>query len=234
MTDHTGNRVLDSMPPAVRQKVLERSRRVDHAAGTTLVRAGSVVSAVQFPTTVVISTVSTYSDGSIIEMANIGRESCTGTGLTLDQPRALNTNIVQLAGASHEIGAADFLRLKAEHSELRGALLSSVQALIYQIMISGACNGVHSARQRLSRWLLTMHDRNDDGVMELTQDFLAEMLGVRRATVSEAAGSLREAGLISYSRGRVRVEDYDGLRAASCECYDLVREAHDTLLPLRN
>jgi hypothetical protein len=106
-----------------------------------------------------------------------------------------------------------------------------VQAIVYQVMVSGACNATHDARQRLARWLLTMDDRSDAAEMRLTHEFLAHMLGVRRATVTEAASGLRAEGLIAYAHGRVTISDRAGLHAASCGCYDLVREAYDVLLP---
>jgi hypothetical protein len=98
-------------------------------------------------------------------------------------------------------------------------------------MVSGACNGVHDAKQRLARWLLTMYDRNDADSLNLTHDFIAVVLNVRRATISTCASQLQEAGLIDYGRGSIRIRDVPGLMRVSCECYGLVRDAYNTLLP---
>ncbi len=206
---------------------------MDLEARTILDRVGEHTASVHFPETAVISTVATYKDGSSIEMANIGREACTGIGLILGHSQQLNTNEVQLGGGALEMPAEAFLRLKQELPDFENSLLSTVQAVFYQIMVSGACNGAHLAKQRLARWLLTMADRNGSDSMRLTQDFLAEMLGVRRATVSEAASEMQAQGLIQYARGRVRIRNRSGLQKTSCECYQLVREAYASLLPDR-
>ncbi|MDF0602956.1 Crp/Fnr family transcriptional regulator [Psychromarinibacter sp. C21-152] len=231
MAQDTNNRVLRALPDATRRQAMARMERVTLEGRVMLDRSGEATRTVHFPETAVISTIATYRDGSSIEMANIGREACTGIGLTLGHPRQLSTNEVQIGGEALQIGADAFDSLMDSLPAFRTALFSTVQAIFYQVMVSGACNGAHDSRQRLARWLLTMYDRNDHATMPLTHDFLAEMLGVRRATVSETAAGLQSDGLISYSRGQVTVTDADGLRETSCECYDLVRDAYDTLLP---
>lgn len=227
----TSNKVLRSLPLDARCAVMDASRRVELAGGRVLARVGERMGAVHFPETAVISAVATYGDGSTIEMANIGREACTGVGLTLGHTRQLNSNQVQIGGSALELSADSFIRLKSSVPEFEARLLAMVQAVFYQVMVSGACNGAHSAKQRLARWLLTMRDRNDQEILYLTHDFLAEMLCVRRATVTKCASQLQQSGLIEYGRGRVSVVDPTGLERASCECYGLVRDAHNTLLP---
>ena len=231
MTHMTPNRVLLALPTEDHHTVLDACERVELEIRTTLDHVGDTPSFVHFPETAVVSTLSTYSDGSSIEMANIGREACTGIGLILGHPRQLNTNEVQVGGRALAMPAKRFVELKASLPAFERVLFSAVQAVFYQVMVSGACNGTHGAKQRLARWLLTMRDRNDEDTIRLTQDFLAEMLGVRRATVTEASQDLQSRGLITYSRGQVRITDREGLRQASCECYDLVRNAYDALLP---
>ncbi|WP_425410638.1 Crp/Fnr family transcriptional regulator [Hyphococcus sp.] len=196
-----------------------------------LSRAGERISTVYFPETAVISTLQMYSDGSMIEMANIGREACTGVNLVLGNPYSLTTNEVQVRGACIAMTADSFLSLKAAHPEFERALYANVQAVFYQVMVSGACNGAHDSKQRLARWLLSMDDRSDKETLHLTHEFLGEILGLRRATVTKAASELQEAGLIEYARGDIRITDHAGLRAESCECYDLVRQANEALLP---
>lgn len=231
MAHETNNRVLRALDSETRNAVIRRCEPVTLEAEAVLQRAGEATHAVYFPETAVISAIATYSDGSGIEMANIGREACTAVNLMLGHPQQLHTDEVQIAGGALRLPAEQFLTLKTKHETFAQRLLASAQSVFYQVMISGACNGAHSARQRLARWLLTMADRTDGSEMRLTHDFLAQMLGVRRATVTQAAQDLQEHGLISYRRGRVAITDRAGLRKASCECYDLVRSANRDLLP---
>jgi CRP-like cAMP-binding protein len=225
------NRVLRSLAPETRRAVLDACERVELDAGTVLAHTGEQTPALHFPETAVVSTLASYSDGSTIEMANVGREGCTGIGLILGDGRQLNTNQVQIGGTALTLAPQALEPLRHNHPDLERVLLSVVQAIFYQVLVSGACNGAHSARQRLARWLLTMSDRSDDETMPLTQEFLSDMLGVRRPTVTQAAAELQREGRISYARGRIRVLDHGALCEASCECYDLVRAAYDTLLP---
>lgn len=231
MTFETNNRVLKILPDNVREAVAEKCERVDLEGGTVLARAGERANTVHFPESCVISTLQTYSDGSMIEMGNIGCEACSGVNLTLGYADQLNTNEIQVGGSALEMQAESFTTLKEAHPEFERALFSNVQAVFYQTMVSGGCNGAHDSKQRLARWLLTMNDRNDGETMRLTHEFLGQILGLRRATVTNAASELQEAGLIEYSRGRVTITDHEGLRQASCECYDLVRRAYDSILP---
>ncbi|MDG4647689.1 Crp/Fnr family transcriptional regulator [Roseibacterium sp. SDUM158017] len=234
MTEPTKNRVLLSLDAETRAAVLDACERTERSAGTILERAGDATSAGYFPETAVISTLASYSDGATVDMANVGREGCAAINLTLGHSTHLSTDEIQIAGTVLMLPAERFRRLQAEHRAFERALFSSVQALIYQVMVSGACNASHDARQRLARWLLTLRDRSDGREMRLTHEFLAHMLGVRRATVTEAASGFRKAGLIDYAHGRVTIEDRAGLRSASCECYDLVRRTTDALLPDRS
>jgi CRP-like cAMP-binding protein len=227
----TRNRVLLSLAPEARAAVLERCEPVELPVGTILGRAHDRTAAAYFPETAVISTLAGYRDGSTIEMANTGREACSGINLVLGHREQLGTEEIQIAGRLLKLPAERFLAMRSAIPEFDRALLSTVQAVVHQVMVSGACNGSHDARQRLARWLLTMRDRSDAPEMRLTHEFLAHMLGVRRATVTEAASRLRSEGLIDYAHGKVTIEDRAGLRSASCECYDLVRDANEALLP---
>ncbi len=231
MTQQTNNRVLKSLPARVRQAVLDDCERTELESGAILARVGEATATVYFPETAVISTLQTYSDGSMIEMGNIGCEACTGVNLTLGNAKQLNTDEVQVPGRSIAMSTEKFLRLKSSQPEFERALFSNAQAVFYQVMVSGGCNGAHGSKQRLARWLLTMDDRNDSETMHLTHDFLASILGLRRATVTNAASDLQGAGLIEYSRGRIRITDHAALQQASCECYELVRKAYCALLP---
>ena len=228
----TQNRILRALPERTRAVVLQSCERVTVERQTTLDRAGDMATTVHFPETAVISTLATYQDGTSMEMANIGRDACTGVGLILGNPRHLSTNEVQVGGDILDMPAEKLISLRDGLPGFRDLLLMSVQAVFYQVMVSGACNGTHDTQQRLARWLLTMHDRAEGDTFRLTHDFFAATLGVRRATISEALGHLEQAGAIALGRGRIDVADRKALHAASCECYDLVRQAHETLLPL--
>lgn len=231
MVQDTQNRVLRALPPATRETVMAECENVPFDTRTVLHKAGDATGAVYFPETAVISVLATYGDGSTIEMANIGREACTGINLTLGREHQLSTNEIQVGGSVLRLPAARFTAFLSEDPEFRRVLFATVQAVMHQVMVSGACNGAHDARQRLSRWLLTMHDRADGQHMNLTHEFLSHMLGVRRATVSKVASELRSEGLITYTHGRMSVTDHKGLRKASCECYDRVRATYAKLLP---
>ncbi len=233
MSHGTKNGVLLSLEPATRAEILAQTERKELAVGTVLGRTGEPTPALHFPETAVISTLASYRDGSTIEMANVGRECCTGIGLILGEGQQLNTNLVQVAGASRVLTPEALRRLRRRHADFERALLAAMQAVFYQVLVSGACNGAHSARQRLARWLLTMNDRSDDETIFLTQEFLSDILGVRRPTVTQAAGDLQREGCIDYARGRIRIVDVGALHEASCECYDMVRDANAVLLPER-
>lgn len=231
MVHETKNRVLRSLPAQTCAAVLDACERGHFEGKTELGRVGEPAKKVYFPETSVISALATYLDGSTIEMANIGCEACTGIALVLGHSDLLVTTEVQISGTALSVSADEFVNLMSSLPTFQSALLSSTQALFYQIMVSGACNGAHSAKQRLARWLLTMNDRADVEIMHLTQEYLAEMLGLRRATISNAASAFQEAGLIHYTRGQISITDRPGLSRASCECYGMVREAYDSLLP---
>lgn len=231
MAEETSNRVLRSLASKTRSTVMAECKRVELEGRTMLARMGNPTHFVFFPETAVISALATYRDGSNIEMANIGCEACTGIGLVLGNPNQMITEEVQIAGSALVMASDSFASLKSSLPDFEHVMLSAVQAVIHQVMVSGACNGAHGAKQRLARWLLTMSDRIAGETMNLTQEFLSEMLAVRRATVSDVASELQNAGLIGYERGRIRITDRPGLEAASCECYGLVRDAYDLLLP---
>ena len=225
------NRVLRALSSGALNLVLDASERIDLDVETVLAREGETTYWVYFPENAVISTLSTYEDGSIIEMANIGRESCTGINLMLGNPTQFNTDVVQVGGSAFRMSAERFLNLQSSLPEFERVLFAAIQSVFYQVMVSGACNGVHDTRQRLARWLLTMDDRIDRDVMQLTHGFLAEFLAVRRATVTEIAAQLQRDGIIEYARGKIRITDRPALEAVSCECYSRVCTAVDTMLP---
>jgi CRP-like cAMP-binding protein len=162
-------------------------------------------------------------------VATIGNEGAVGVYSLLGPSRALGTEIVQVGGEALRIGADQFKKDLRDRPGLNSLMHRYIYALTRQIVQSGACNRLHTMEQRCARWLLMTHDRCGDRSFSLTQDFLSEMLGVRRATVNLAIGALKKAGFIRYVRGEITVVDRAGLESATCRCYRLVADEYQRL-----
>ena len=185
--------------------------------------ADSPLDHVFFPDSGVVSVVAVYADGTIIEMATIGREGCANVQAVFDAKVSSVRLLVQIPGDAAKISRAAFTRAMGSMPTFRSLMYAYVQAFLEQVLVSVACNGAHSLKQRLARWLLMMRDRGDDDRLQITQSLLAEMLGVHRPTITNAARDLEDAGLIARGQRQVTILDRQGLVAASCECYQLVR-----------
>ncbi len=185
--------------------------------------ADSSLDNVFFPDSGVVSVVAVYANGNVIEMATIGREGCTGMQAVLGAKSSSARLLVQIPGTAARMPRTVFTRAMGSMPSFRHLNYAYVLAFLEQVMVSVACNGAHSLKQRLARWLLMMRDRNDDDTLQITQDLLAEMLGVQRPTITNAARELEQAGLIERGRRQVTIIDRQGLIEASCECYQLVR-----------
>jgi CRP-like cAMP-binding protein len=176
-----------------------------------------------FPDSGVVSVVAVYADGSIIEMATVGREGCTGFQAILGAKESSVRFLVQIPGSAAKMSRAAFTRAVKSMPAFRNLMYAYVHALLEQVLVSVACNGSHSLRERLARWLLMMRDRSDDDTLRITQSLLAEMLGVQRPTVTNAVRELEDADLIAPARRQITILNRQGLMRASCECYQLVR-----------
>ncbi len=185
--------------------------------------ADSSLDNIFFPDSGVVSVVAVYADGSIIEMATIGREGCTAVQATFGATTSSVRLLVQIPGSAAKMSRAAFTRAMELMPSFRSLMYAYIQAFMEQVLVSVACNGAHSLKQRLARWLLMMRDRGDADALQITQGLLAEMLGVHRPTITNAARELESAGLIARGRRQVTILDRQGLVAASCECYQLVR-----------
>jgi CRP-like cAMP-binding protein len=174
--------------------------------------------------------VAALDDGATVEVGVIGSEGMVGTSVLMGSETASLEAYVQIAGSALRMKTSFLIQEAEECRELRQRLLRYAQALMFQISQSAACNARHSVEERCARWLLTAQDRVGGNHVQLTHEFLGVMLGVRRAGVTVAAGTLQSAGLIRYHRGRVTVLDRPGLEAASCECYGLANEEYARLL----
>jgi len=205
--------------------------RIPCERGQVLLDADSALGHVFFPDSGVVSVVAVYADGSIIEMATIGREGCTAVQAIFGAKSSSVRFLVQIPGSATKMSHAAFTRAMGSMPSFRRLMYAYVQAFLEQVMVSVACNGAHSLKERLARWLLMMRDRDDDDALQITQNLLAEMLGVQRQSITNVAGELERAGLIARGRRKVTILDRQGLVDASCECYRLVRSRVAVLLP---
>jgi CRP-like cAMP-binding protein len=228
----TGNRVLDVLPAAERTRLAASMERARVEMKEVLFKPGGRIDAVYFPLNSVASILNLVDDSGGVEVATVGNEGLVGLpvswGVTTANPRELVQ--VQVPGDVLRIDAESFFREVSEPGPLRDIVQHYTQAFFAQVSQQVACNGLHSILERCARWLLLTHDRVGADEFPLTQEFLAQMLGARRPTVTTTAGILSQAGFIRYRRGRLTVTDREGLEGASCECYGVVREVFDRLM----
>ena len=217
------NRLLLALPSSNLKQLMPELERVRFQREHVLMDADSSLDYVFFPDSCVVSVVAVYADGSIIEMATIGREGCSGVQAVFGAKISSVRLLVQIPGSAAKMSRKAFTRAMGSTPSFRSLMFAYVQAFLEQVLVSVACNGAHSLKQRLARWLLMMRDRSDDDALQITQNLLAEMLGVQRPTITNAAGELEHAGLIARGRQQLTILNRQGLMEASCECYQLVR-----------
>ena len=199
--------------------------------GKVLYEPGARLSYVYFPTTAIVSLLYVMEDGASAEIAVVGHEGIVGISLFMGGDSTTNRAIVQSAGKGFRLKANLMLQEFNRAGPVLHLLLRYTQALITQMAQTAVCNRHHSLDQQLCRWLLLSLDRLETNELVMTQELIANMLGVRREGVTEAAGQLQKAGLIQYQRGHITVLDRDGLEARTCECYAVVKKEYDRLLP---
>jgi CRP-like cAMP-binding protein len=227
----TQNRLLHALAPADRQPLLPALDLVPLTMRERLIEPDVPIPFVYFPLHGVVSLISTLQDGTQVEVATIGNEGLIGLPMVLYANTIPFTAFVQVAGEALRMDAAVFGRLlHAGTGALPQLLYRYSQALFNQLAQHVVCNRLHRIAQRCARWMLLTHDRVGRNEFPLTQEFLALMLGVRRASVTEVAGRLQKAGLIRYRLGIVRVLNRTGLEATSCECYGVIKQEYDRLL----
>jgi CRP-like cAMP-binding protein len=225
------NRLLLALPASNLKRLMPELERIRCQREQVLMDADSSLDHVFFPDSGVVSVVTVYADGSIIEMATIGREGCADVQAVFGAKSSSVRLLVQIPGGAAKMSRATFTRAMESMPSFRSLMYAYVQAFLEQVLVSGACNGAHSLKERLARWLLMMRDRADDDTLQITQNLLAEMLGVQRPTITNAAQELERAGLIARGRRQVTIVDRRGLAKASCECYELVRGRTTFYLP---
>jgi CRP-like cAMP-binding protein len=231
LSDWPRNRLLLALPAPDLKRLLPELQQIPCEREQVLMDADSPLDNVFFPNIGVVSVVAVYADGSIIEMANIGREGCTSVQAIFGATRSSVRLLVQIPGGAARMSRAAFTRTMDTMPSFHDLMYAYAQAFLEQVMVSVACNGAHSLKQRLARWLLMMRDRGDDDVLRISQNLLAEMLGVQRPSITNAVRELEHAGLIARGRRQVTILNRSGLLAASCECYQLVRARLSFHLP---
>jgi CRP-like cAMP-binding protein len=224
------NGLLAGLPAADRERVYPQLERVSMALGQAVYESGSRQDHVYFPTTAIVSLLYVMADGASAEIAVVGNDGMVGVALFMGGETTPNRAIVQSAGSAFRLSGQVLKREFARGGPMQHLLLRYTQALLTQMAQTAVCNRHHSVDQQLCRWLLLSLDRLPSNELRMTQELIANMLGVRREGVTEAAGELQRAGLISYSRGRIAVLDRAGLEARACECYAVVKRESDRLL----
>lgn len=225
------NRLLSALPSEDKALLAPYLTPMDLDKGRLLYDPGDKVDQVYFPNDGVISLMTLMESGAAIESATIGREGALGLMAAVAPRQSLSRAIVQAPGSALRIAAAPLHDVWSRSAALRDLVDRHNEALFGHAIQSVACNALHAVEARFCRWLLSCHDRINANTVSLTQEFLADMLGVQRTTVTAVAGSLQAKGLIRYRRGVVDILDRAGLEAMTCECYAAVRRSYERLLP---
>jgi CRP-like cAMP-binding protein len=228
---NAGNRLLIALPPRSLKEIMPELGRISCKHDDCLTDIDEPLDRIYFPDTCVISMQAVYADGSTIEMATIGKEGCAGIQAAFGAKTSSARFLVQIPGLVTQMRRAAFVRAMTTVPSFRSLMHAYVPAFMDQVLVSGACNGRHSIKQRLARWLLLMRDRFDDDILPITQDILAAMLGVLRPTITVAARELERDGLITRGRRQITIIDRKGLLQASCECYPMIRARFASYLP---
>jgi len=229
--DPRENRLLGALPDAEWGRWAPHLECVEMPLGEVLYEPGSRLSHVYFPTTSIVSLLYVMEDGASAEIAVVGNEGIVGISLFMGGESTPSRALVQSAGRGYRLKAALMLEEFNRAGPVLHLLLRYTQALITQMSQTAVCNRHHSLDQQLCRWLLLSLDRLQSKELVMTQELIANMLGVRREGVTEAAGNLQQAGLIRYQRGHITVLDRAGLENRTCECYAVVKKEYERLLP---
>ncbi|WP_168014143.1 Crp/Fnr family transcriptional regulator [Halomonas salinarum] len=228
--DPRQNHLLAALPRDKYERLAPHLERVDLTLGESLVESGMMMRHVYFPTDCIVSLLCVMETGDSTEIAVVGAEGIVGISLFMGGETTPSRAVVQSAGTAYRLKGQLLKDEFDRASTLQFLLLRYTQALITQMAQTAVCNRHHSLDQQLCRWLLLSLDRLPTNELVMTQELIANMLGVRREGVTESAGKLQKAELISYHRGRIRVLDRPGLEARVCECYPVVKKEYDRLL----
>ncbi len=225
------NRLLLAMRPADLALLKPHLKEVPMIQGTMLQEQGERIDHVYFPHSGMISLVAVMKQGESIETATVGREGAVGAVSGLGPRHAFTRGVVQMPGHASQIPTVKFQAVVEQSTDIRDIIVRHNELLLAQVQQSCACNALHEAEARLCRWLLQSRDRGDSDTVPITQEFLAQMLGVRRTTVTMVASALQDAGLIRYQRGRIEILERKKLEERACECYHVVSREIDQYFP---
>jgi CRP-like cAMP-binding protein len=221
------NKILGAIPDEEFERLRPKLRDVSFDLGKILYQAEEPIESVYFVNQGIVSWLATLEDGNTVEAGVIGNEGLAGVAILLGATSTPNQALCQAEVHASRISRADIVSEFRMNGQLNAKILRFVQSMFTQVAQTAACNRLHTLDQRLARWLLMTQDRTDGDRMPLTQEFLSRMLGVRRAGVSVAANSLKQAGLIDYHRGSIRIINREGVEQLSCECYEIVKQEYD-------
>jgi CRP-like cAMP-binding protein len=227
------NHLLDVLPASDQARLFPHLKVVTLPLGSVLYESGHAQRYIYFPVDAIVSLLYVLKDGASTEIAVVGNDGAVGVALFMGGMTMTNRAIVASAGTAYRLSSKRIEQEFARHGAMLNILLRYTQALITQMAQTAVCNRHHSVDQQLCRWLLLALDRVSSNKLVMTQELIANMLGVRREGVTEAAGRLQRAGVIEYRRGKITVIDRKQLEAMSCECYDVVRTETLRLLPKR-
>jgi CRP-like cAMP-binding protein len=223
------NRLLAALPKSAKERIFPRLKLVELKLGDVIYEAGQPIEFVYFPTNCIISLLHVMVNGASAEISVVGNEGVVGITVFMGGGSTPNRSIVQSCGFMYRMSASELRAEFDNHIEVRVLMLRYTQALITQMSQTAVCNRHHSIDQQLCRWLLLSLDRLPGNRLTMTQELIANMLGVRREGVTEAAGKLQKLGVIEYHRGHITVIDRPALEALCCECYAVVKRETDRL-----
>jgi CRP-like cAMP-binding protein len=224
------NRILNALPQNIFSAMEPHLRHETLAFGDVIAQPGEPVRNVYFPLSGVVSLVVEMQVGEMIETAMVGRDGVANGTAALDTKMSFHKGIVQVAGDAMKINPDVLRKLAHEFGPLQSLLIRHEQVLLAEAQQSAACNAGHTVESRMCRWLLRMRDLAQSNDLKLTQEFLAQMLGVQRSSVSLVAGTLQEAGFIKYRRGNIHLEDVAQLEQGACECYKTIKGHYERFL----
>ncbi len=238
MVHHTApdprNRLLAALSPADFALLASHLSDVRYKQGTLLQEAGEPIKIVYFPQTGMISLLAVMQAGNGVETATVGREGAVGIMVGLGGRTAVGRAVMQVAGISSQIAASRFLEASNASAGIRELIARYYDTQMTLVHQSAGCNALHHVTARLCRWLLQTRDRSDSDILSLTQEFLSEMLGVQRTTVTALARTLQDLGLIRYRRGKIEIIDRLSLESRACECYQVVRRKTEEVFSLHS
>jgi len=220
-----GNSLLDTLDHDTYERLRPDLEPISFSLGEVIYEPGTRVKQVYFPTTSHVSLLYTMLDGATAAMGMVGKEGMVGISLFMGAENTSNRAVVQGSGKALRLRGQSMLNEFRSCGQFQRLLLRYTHSLLTQISQTAVCNRLHPVEQRLCRWLLMVRDRTESDDLQMTQEFIANMLGVRREGVTHAAHGLQKAGLIRYVRGHIKVLDREGLEAGVCECYEVVRGA---------